>query len=765
MTDYSKLKVTELKAELKRRGIPQTGLKLKQNLIDRLLEADEEEQKKNLNVDVDATTQQTITHEDGGKENLAAEHHDTSVLPPEIQSSQREEPSLAIGNLGVDLERDTASKVLPRNPNTEHHVDDRTVIPESKAPTPERSVERESGDETLDPRSRTPGPAQERAATEPSAPLSLSQEPSTSRTSEGTDDLRKRKRRSQSPPPSPETTKKAKLDSDNSPILPKENMDVRRLSNHNHDTEMVGYSHSQTSGNEVTEVVAEPRHAGPMGDGMDIENDQGTQRAIELLSSGGAATSPTLEHDIRFKDARSLSSHNRDTEIVKYSKTSSDEVTEVVVEPGHVGLRKDGMDTEKSQGTQQASIEPTSGSGAAATSPTLNHDTQFKDARRLSSHNHDMEMVGYSQAPGDEVTEVVAEPGQEGPRRDVVDAENSQGIRRVSGAQEELPSGKAAAATSPTLKHDARFKELFSGTSRENVPPLSPQRDDIVNDDQDREVEPSLHPATSALYIRDFMRPLQLNSLKNHLIFLASSPESSPSAAVIRDLFLDSIKTHCLVGFANVSTALRVRSALHGAVWPNERTRKPLWVDFIPAEKLSDWIRIERESESRVRGGPRWEVVYEDFGDGIEAALREAPALSRPVNSTNIRGRDTGGNSLRAPLGPRGIVGAGPQRDSQGLGAPRHRAGDGFKALDDLFKFTTAKPKLYYLPVAQGVAHRRMNHFAALARKGPHPRRGGEEMRRYTFEDTDVIVDKGPEYANRTARGGRGRGGSSWRGR
>ncbi|KAJ9217145.1 hypothetical protein DTO166G4_1200 [Paecilomyces variotii] len=40
MTDYAKWKVTNLKAELKRRGIPQTGLKVKQNFIDKLLEAD-----------------------------------------------------------------------------------------------------------------------------------------------------------------------------------------------------------------------------------------------------------------------------------------------------------------------------------------------------------------------------------------------------------------------------------------------------------------------------------------------------------------------------------------------------------------------------------------------------------------------------------------------------------------------------------------------------------------------------------------------------
>ena len=40
MSDYSSLKVADLKAECKKRGVPQTGLRLKQQFIDKLIELD-----------------------------------------------------------------------------------------------------------------------------------------------------------------------------------------------------------------------------------------------------------------------------------------------------------------------------------------------------------------------------------------------------------------------------------------------------------------------------------------------------------------------------------------------------------------------------------------------------------------------------------------------------------------------------------------------------------------------------------------------------
>ncbi|KAJ9257921.1 hypothetical protein DTO207G8_1698 [Paecilomyces variotii] len=324
-------------------------------------------------------------------------------------------------------------------------------------------------------------------------------------------------------------------------------------------------------------------------------------------------------------------------------------------------------------------------------------------------------------------------------------------------------------AAPPSSEQDAGSKDQASHVDQEKERQQSPLRDIPADTDEDGAVEPALHPATSALYIRNFMRPLQPANLENYLISLATPPATSPNPDIILDFFLDSIKTHCFVSFANISAASRVRSALHGRVWPNERDRKPLWVDFIPEEKTREWISIEQSSEGRGRSGPRWEVVYEETSNGIiEAVLQEAPSLTAAAGS----GRAMGPNVPKAPLGPRGsFADRDPRRGSQASAEPRAR-GEGFKALDDLFKSTTAKPKLYYLPVPKEVAARRLDKFDELARRGPYPRPGGDETRRISFEDTDFFVDQGPEYGGRR-RGGRGRGGGgyggpwrdSWRGR
>lgn len=297
-------------------------------------------------------------------------------------------------------------------------------------------------------------------------------------------------------------------------------------------------------------------------------------------------------------------------------------------------------------------------------------------------------------------------------------------------------------------RRDHRFKDLLPPNNKRKRT-LSPGPPAGA---AEREVEPALHPATSAIYIRELMRPLQPASLKRYLTSLASENDSE----VILDFFLDPIRTHCFALFKSVSAASQVRARVHGTSWPNERDRKPLWADFIPEDKMSDWIKTEEDSASQGRAGPRWEVVYEQTENGFEASLQE------------YRGATTG-----PPAGPRQSIDIGPRRDSQPSGPPppppssRRRSGQGFKALDELFLSTTTKPKLYYLPVSRDIVDKRLERFATLSRRGSQQRQpGGDDTRRITFEDVDVFVDGGPEYGLARGRGGRrppGRG--SWRGR
>lgn len=336
---------------------------------------------------------------------------------------------------------------------------------------------------------------------------------------------------------------------------------------------------------------------------------------------------------------------------------------------------------------------------------------------------------------------------------------------------------KDAPVASKPIGNDARFKGLFPTASNEPKKISSPPRELANEEDEGRIIAPALHPATSSLYIRDFMRPLQPGNVKTYLTSLATPPKSSPNPDIVLDFFLDSIRTHCFATFPSISAASRVRSALHGAVWPQERSRKPLWVDFVPEEKVKEWIRTEQDSESRGRGAPRWEVIYdEDDNNNITTTLQEAGAARKP----STRPGDLH-NMAGVPSGPRaGVGGNGDKRrgsDAPPTGPSRQQQGTGFQALDDRFSSTATKPKLYFLPVSREVSDKRLDKFADLARRGPLPRPGGDDMRRYTFEDTDFFVDKGPEYGPRSARGGRGRRGgggfgdragwrdSNWRGR
>ncbi|ELR04049.1 hypothetical protein VC83_06117 [Pseudogymnoascus destructans] len=292
---------------------------------------------------------------------------------------------------------------------------------------------------------------------------------------------------------------------------------------------------------------------------------------------------------------------------------------------------------------------------------------------------------------------------------------------------------------------------------------------DMPDAEQERSVAPSIHPATSALYIRNFQRPLNRTQLKDYIGELATAPGLSPGPDVILDFFLDSICTHAFVSFSNISAASRVRSELHDRIWPDERTRQPLWADFIPYEKVAEWIEAE-VSSTAARSGKKWEIMYGvDDDRNVSATLQETgavPAQIRRQSSSVVNNPPPAFDRLGpgpvpgAPSGPRADMGRrdngvpldGPSdrynRDSGRDFNPYDRPNADVPPVapfDPDVTYTRASPPVAFIPVMKALAERRLDNIHSLyARDAEDDFRAKSEQHRYSFEG-DLLVDRGPE--------------------
>lgn len=242
---------------------------------------------------------------------------------------------------------------------------------------------------------------------------------------------------------------------------------------------------------------------------------------------------------------------------------------------------------------------------------------------------------------------------------------------------------------------------------------------------------PSAHPPTSALYIRELMRPLRSETVEEYIVDLVTPRGSQSDPSLIEDFYLDQIRTHAFVKLASTSAAQRVRAAMHDQVWPNERNRKPLWVDFIPPDSMREWIDQE---ESGARGNSaRWEVVYEQDGDRVVAVHRAA-------------GLDSKSFSKPPPTGP--AAGSGPGPIYPGIEAaprgPRGRGGPPARMNNPNSLQTQANPPLSYQPLSEDIAQRRVENMRSFYSSIPSHDLG-KDYHRYTFENSDSFVDRGTE--------------------
>ncbi|KAL7915701.1 hypothetical protein GGI35DRAFT_430476 [Trichoderma velutinum] len=320
--------------------------------------------------------------------------------------------------------------------------------------------------------------------------------------------------------------------------------------------------------------------------------------------------------------------------------------------------------------------------------------------------------------------------------------------------------------------------------------------EDVQPVEMERSVEPALHVPTTALYISNLMRPLRPDDLQNHLVSLVAANDSNAAKDPIVRFYLDQIRTHAFVAFDSVATAQRVRTALHDTVWPNESNRKALSVDFIPSEKVDEWIETE-EAGGR-RSSIRWQVAYTD-GPSVQASLVESTFASRagqpePPAAARPPAPQIGpGSSNAMPIGPRAQQrGRDQYREDEDQGdrsrgrdvesdrsrqwdsetmrppptGPRgRRAGPRStgSSLDHVVERTKARPHIPYQAVSESVARRRLDNLSVYRNEDPSPHFNSN---RYSFEGGDNFVDRGreifegirPPHREAERRGGRGSG-------
>lgn len=339
--------------------------------------------------------------------------------------------------------------------------------------------------------------------------------------------------------------------------------------------------------------------------------------------------------------------------------------------------------------------------------------------------------------------------GEEAHAKQVAIAESSKALSSFSEPQDQLPDvgGKddhaqpvATVETSETLLSlqpqaptlDVSGQDAVEEPTeaphddQQQADPEQPQKD--LHEDKNAPSLPSVHPPTSALYIRELMRPLRSEMVEQYILDLITPPGSENDPGLIQDFYLDQIRTHAFVVLHSVSAAQRVRAALHNQVWPNESNRKSLFVDFVPSSQVKDWIDRE-ESASRGKSR-RWEVIYEEDGDTVvpihqEIDSERKPSFSRPPPTGPAAAVPVYPGIEAAPRGPRGR-GARPPVENPGT------------------LQTQAHPRLSYTPLDEDVARRRIDNMRSFYSRDP-PSDLGKDYHRFTFENADAFVDRGRE--------------------
>ncbi|KAI1005639.1 hypothetical protein K3495_g2577 [Podosphaera aphanis] len=757
MVDFNKWKVSDLKAELKKRGLPQNGIK--SILIARLEEAESE-----------ATAQNESSGSDDG----------TSTVESPKAVPVVELPALTIDALSPQPVKDLIQE--PRETVTQATETTISITTIEETHLPQHEIASSNGETMAQVEEITDSTTTNGGSNSPQRKISASE-------GEICEDRQKRKRRSQSPSLStPETSQKRLRTIDkNSPENENVNWDPK-LADVSDETK--DRSESKSEHKDMTEpeynTVKERMKAESTGD-MDAEVQPNIEMEIDsppkqdgVLSEpesnleeetivagskevGAVNVEPPCEMEIGLPNKQdSIAQSDEQNPEREVAEAKCEEIESVGIEP-HIEMEIDPphkqditsepkIHSEKitvetyPKGEEAANEEPLSKTEIEAphnqediSESESNPDKRITEVGSKEGEAIDVKIHSETKIePESHSEEIITEAEPKG--EEVVNAEPHSEVEIDALHKQDCNSSPEQVGTPTHSRRDSRFKGLFNGGDNSDIAYDQPELE--------RAVSPAIHPATTALYIRDMQRPLNPQHLRTHLSALAVPPGQSPNPDLISTFYLDPIRTHAFVSFSSIYAASRVRTALHSRIWPEERNRKPLWVDFVPEDRLEEWITQEQESNTGGRATVRkWEVCYDvDDHRQVKASLQEATNAPLPAQ-INPSSTNSQVSSNQIPLGPRTNIDGAPSGPRSHLPMVQSSFVEiaGSK-LNELFNFTTTKPVLYWKPVSKELANKRLDcledSYSAEVKAGG---RVMGDPHRYTFEEGDLLVDRGVE--------------------
>ncbi|KAK7387505.1 hypothetical protein VNO78_28360 [Psophocarpus tetragonolobus] len=247
---------------------------------------------------------------------------------------------------------------------------------------------------------------------------------------------------------------------------------------------------------------------------------------------------------------------------------------------------------------------------------------------------------------------------------------NNEPSKRQRRWNTEMVKGPDAQSTTPRAATNPRDDSI---AQKRNFS----RSDSSVTDDTPKEriVPPSQRSPTNSLRIDRFLRPFTLKAVQELL----------GKTGTVSNFWMDQIKTHCYVTYSSVEEATETRNAVYNLQWPPNGGRL-LVAEYVDPEEVKLKLEPPPTQAASVSTAP---------------AVPPAPLSSQPEPSPRLHREQ---HPVPATLPPPPPLSKPPPVARERLPSPPplpEKVDPPIVTLDDLFRKTTATPRIYYLPLSE----------------------------------------------------------------